>query len=88
MFQVRDPAEEEFPFNRWVEFRHLEVAGAKLRLDTIPLKKLYREEYQALAASWQQWTRKYGMHLVSVRTDETMEACISDYVFYRGEIGK
>ena len=88
VFQVRDPAEEEFPFNRWVEFRHLEVAGAKLRLDTIPLKRLYREEYQALAASWKQWTRKYGMHLVSVRTDETMEACISDYVFYRAEIGK
>ncbi|OPZ29043.1 MAG: hypothetical protein BWZ02_01092 [Lentisphaerae bacterium ADurb.BinA184] len=88
LFHLRDPGEEDFPFNRWVEFRNLEVAGARLRLDTVPLKRLYREEYQALAESWRQWTRKYGMHLLSVRTDEAMETCLSDYIFRRAEMGR
>jgi uncharacterized protein (DUF58 family) len=84
VFHLRDPQEEEFPFNRWVEFRDLERQGQKWRLDTITLKRLYREEYEAWRTEWREWSRKSGIHLVSCRTDERMETVLSEYVAYRG----
>jgi len=86
LFQVRDPTEEDFPFNRWVQFGDLENAAVKHRLDAVTLKRLYREEYQALLDNWRGWTRQHGVHLVSFRTDQRVEKVLSDYVAYRMRI--
>ena len=83
LFQVRDPTEEDFPFNRWVDFRDLEQPATRRVLDTIPLRKIYREEYQALLRDWQAWARKYGAHFVSLRTEQSVETALSEYLAFR-----
>ena len=82
LVQLRDVVEEDFPFNRWVEFRSLE-GGTSRRLDTIPLKRIYREEYQAMIAEWRQWARKYNCHFITHRTDEPTETVLSNYLARR-----
>lgn len=86
LFQLRDPTEEDFPFNRWVEFRDLENAAVKHRIDTVPLKRIYREEYQALVEGWRSWCKKYSAHFISFRTDESVETALSEYVAFRARL--
>jgi uncharacterized protein (DUF58 family) len=88
IFQLRDPAEEDFPFSRWVQFENLEQPGSRRRVDTVPLKRLYREEYQRLIEGWRAWSRKYNAHFVTARTTAAVETLLSEYLFYRAEIGK
>ncbi|MDA0838242.1 MAG: DUF58 domain-containing protein [Planctomycetota bacterium] len=83
LFQLRDETEEEFPFNRWVEFGDLENRAIRHRLDAIPLKKIYREEYQALLEDWKTWSKKFNAHFVSCRTSEHMETALSEYLVWR-----
>jgi uncharacterized protein (DUF58 family) len=82
ILNMRDPVEEEFPFNRWVEFIDLE-SGGRHRLDTVPLKRFYREEYQNLMEDWKSWTRKYDCHLISFQTGEATETVLSEYLARR-----
>lgn len=86
LFQLRDPTEEDFPFNRWADFRDLEGALTAHRLDAVPLKKIYREEYQALLDDWRNWARKRDVHFVTLRTDESVEAALVEYMHRRGEV--
>lgn len=86
VFQVRDPVEEDFPFNRWVQFENLEDPSTSHRVDAIPLKKIYREEYQKLLEDWDSWAKRHGAHLVTLRTDEKMEPVISEYLKYREQM--
>ncbi len=87
VFQMRDPDEEEFPFNRWVEFRDLEGINHH-RIDTVPLKRIYREEYQALLQEWRSWARKYNAHYVSFKTTEPTETILSEYLARRNMGGQ
>ena len=86
LFQVRDPTEEDFPFNRWAQFHCLENPAVKHRLDTVPLKRIYREQYQALLAEWRAWTKRQGQHFVTFRTTEPVERVLADYLAYRTRI--
>lgn len=81
--QLRDPTEEDFPFNRWVQFHDLENPATRHRIDTVPLKQIYREEYEAVLEEWRTWARKYNTHLVSLRTDEHVEKVLSEYLARR-----
>jgi len=83
VFQLRDKTEEEFPFNRWVEFGDLEDASVKHRLDAVPLKKIYLEEYQALIEEWNAWAKKYNVHFITFRTEEHVDTVLSEYLVYR-----
>lgn len=87
VFQVRDATEEDFPFNRWVEFRDLEHAGVRRRIDTVPLKALYRSEYAALVNEWESWTRRHGVHMVSFRAGTPVQTVVSDYLAWRARMG-
>jgi uncharacterized protein (DUF58 family) len=87
LFQVRDPVEEDFPFNRWAQFHCRENPAIKHRLDTVTLRKIYREEYQALIGEWRTWTRRQGIHFVSFRTGEHVGKVLSDYIAWRNRIG-
>lgn len=86
VFQVRDPVEEDFPFNRWVQFENLEDPSVSHRIDTIPLKKIYREEYQKLLDDWDAWAKRHGAHLVTLRTDQKMEPVVSEYLKRREQM--
>lgn len=86
LFQVRDPAEEDFPFNRWVRFQDREDPALRFRLDTVPLRRVYREEYQALLEEWRAWARKYDIHFVTFRSDAPVRTVLGDYMAVREEI--
>ena len=86
--QVRDPTEEDFPFNRWVEFRDLEDAALRHRLDTVLLSRIYRDEYRALVDEWRSWAKKRNVHFISFRTDQPVERVLSQYVAFRSRMGK
>ncbi|MFP4027399.1 MAG: DUF58 domain-containing protein [Candidatus Brocadiia bacterium] len=87
VFQLRDPTEEDFPFNRWVQFENLEDTSVSHRIDAIPLKKIYREEYQNLVENWQGWAKKHGAHFVTFRTDQRVETALSEYLRFRERRG-
>jgi len=83
---ITDPAEATFPFNRWARFRSREDAGVHYRLDPVPLKKIYLEEYQRLMQQWDLWCRKRDVHRVMLGTDQQAEIALSEYLFQRSEI--
>jgi len=88
VFQICDPAEQEFPFSRWVRFQNLESQASATRIDTVPLKRIYREEFQAVQDEWRQWCRRNGAHFVVARTDSPMETVLCEYLAFRDEIGR
>lgn len=88
VFQVCDPVEQDFPFNRWIRFQNLESAGRGTRIDTVPLKRIYREEFAAVQEEWRQWCRRSDAHFVTARADAAMEAVLSEYLAFRDGIGR
>lgn len=88
LFQVRDPDVENFPFNRWMNFESLERAGVRWRIDTVPLKRFYLEEYKEFMDGWKAWTRKHDVHFVSMRSDEPVETALSVYLNLRAGGGR
>ncbi|MBM4143732.1 MAG: DUF58 domain-containing protein [Lentisphaerae bacterium] len=89
IFQVRDPNAELFPFNRWMQFDSLEREGVRWRVDTVPLKRYYLEEYRQFMEEWKTWTRKHDVHFVTMRSDEPVETALSKYLALRtGREGK
>ena len=88
VFQVCDPVEQDFPFNRWIRFNDLESAGRGTRIDTVPLRRIYREEFVAVQEEWRQWCRRSDAHFVTARADAAMEAVLSEYLAFRDEIGR
>jgi uncharacterized protein (DUF58 family) len=87
LVQVRDPTEEDFPFNRWVQFFDLENKAVKHRLDAVLLKNIYREEYQAVLLNWRLWAKKFGVHYLTFRTEENAVAVLSEYLALRARMG-
>jgi hypothetical protein len=88
VFQVCDPVEQDFPFNRWIRFQSLEAGGRGMRIDTVPLKRIYREEFAAVQEEWRQWCRRNDSHFVTARSDAAMEAALSEYLAFRDGIGR
>jgi len=84
--QLSDPAEASFPFNRWARFISREDPSVRYRLDPVPLKKIYVEEYRLLMEEWATWCRKRDVHRVTLGTDEHAEVVLSEYLFKRMEI--
>jgi len=87
LFQVRDPAAETFPYNRWMQFDSLERPGVRWRLDTVPLKRFYLEEYREFMEGWKAWARKHDVHFLSIRSDESAETALSEYLARRADGG-
>ncbi len=86
LFQLRDPNEEDFPFNRWVHFQDRERPGVRYRLDAVPLKRIYQEEYRALVDEWEAWCRRQNIHWVAMRSDQHVEVLLAEYLFVRTEV--
>ena len=88
VFQICDPVEQEFPFSRWIRFQSLEAGGRGRRIDTVPLKKLYREEFAAVQDEWRTWCRRNDAHFVVARSDGSMATVLSEYLAFRDQIGR
>jgi len=87
LVQLRDRMEEEFEFNRWVQFEDLERAGLRRRIDAVPLKKIYREEYRKLLDGWRAWAKKYDLHFVTFRSEGRVDKVLSEYLAVRAGMG-
>ncbi len=87
LIQVRDPVVETFPFNRWMRFESLERAGVRYRVDTVPLKRFYLEEYREFMDGWKTWARKHDVHFITLRSDESVETALSEYLMLRAGRG-
>ncbi len=85
---IRDRMEETFPFNRWVQFGDLEDASVRHRLDAVVLRRIYLEQYEQLMDTWRQWSRHHDAHLISQRTDESVHTVLSEYLAFRGGVGR
>lgn len=85
--QLKDPTEENFPFNRWVQFGDLEDRSVRHRVDGMILRDLYIEQYQALVESWRTWTKRHDANLLSLSTEQTMHEALSNYLAARGGAG-
>lgn len=85
VFQIRDPDVESFPFNRWMQFESLERPGVRHRVDTVPLKRFYLEEYREFTEEWRSWARKYDVHLISLRSDDSADKALGEYLALRAE---
>jgi len=86
VFQLRDATEEAFPFNRWVRFIDRENPAIRHRIDPVPLKKIYLEEYQALIDEWKRWAAKQNVHFITMRCDDPVQTMLAEYLFYRTEV--
>ncbi len=80
LFQVVSPQEEDFPFNRWVEFDCAERAGVRHRLDATLLAEVYRKEYAAFRESWEDFCRRQRVDLVLMRTDADLQETLNAYL--------
>ena len=87
VLQVRDPAVETFPYNRWMQFDSLERPGVRYRLDTVPLKRFYLEEFQLFMDGWHKWTKRHDVHFLSLRSDESIEGALATYMALRAGRG-
>lgn len=85
VFQIRDPDVESFPFNRWIQFESLERPGVRHRVDTVPLKRFYLEEYREFTEEWRSWARKCDVHLISLRSDDPADKALGEYLALRAE---
>lgn len=87
LFQMQDPTEHDFPFNRWVQFGDLENKAILHRVDAVILKRFYREELQRLQDEWIKWSKKYDIHRVVFPTDDRVDAVLSGYMAMRSGHG-
>ena len=88
VFQLRDPDVQNFPFNRWMQFDSLERAGVRWRVDTVPLKRFYLEEYREFMDGWRTWARQHDVHIITLGSHEPVEAALSGYLALRAEGGR
>ena len=88
VFQVCDPVEQDFPFSRWIRFQSLEAGGRGRRVDTVPLKRLYSEEFAAVQEEWRAWCRRSDSHFCIARSDAAMETALAEYLSFRERIGR
>jgi uncharacterized protein (DUF58 family) len=85
---VRDRHEELFPFNQWVRFVDLEQRHGPVKVDTVVLRRFYLEEYQAVMAEWQTWSKGQDIHFITSHSHEGAETTVLRYFDYRRRIGR
>ena len=82
LFQILDPLEVTFDFDRLVKLEGLEGLGNK-RIDPKALREAYIAEIEAHNQELARAARALSVDFVSVRTDEPLDAVISAYLARR-----
>lgn len=79
VLEVLDPAELDFPFQRFSRFQGFEQLG-NLLADPAAIRTGYLEEMEASRNKVKQEIRKLGMELVSVRTDTPFDVAMREFL--------
>jgi uncharacterized protein (DUF58 family) len=83
VMHVLDPAELEFPFRQATLFRGLEEWPEAL-VEPRALRKAYLEEFQAFLHNVKRGCRAHRIDYVQLRTDQSLEVALSNYLASRG----
>jgi uncharacterized protein (DUF58 family) len=79
VLEVLDPAELDFPFQRFSRFQGFEQLG-NLLADPAAIRTGYLEEMESSRNKVKQEIRKLGMELVSVRTDMPFDVAMREFL--------
>jgi len=82
LFQVLDPQELEFDFDRLTRFIGLEEAGIH-KIDPKAIREAYREEIRAHNQKLARQARALSVDCVQVTTDQSLDAVLSAYLSQR-----
>lgn len=83
IFQILDPDEIEFPFDGVSEFRDLENAGHRLKLDAPRVRKLYLERFEAFANRLREACHRFRFDHLLLNTAQPFDAALSQYLTRR-----
>ncbi len=79
VLEVLDPAELDFPFQRFSSFQGFEQLG-NLLADPAAIRTGYLKEMEESRNKMKQEVRKLGMELVSVRTDTPFDVAMREFL--------
>ncbi len=82
VFQILDPAEEDFPFEGATKFRGLEIP-AELLTDPRGLRAGYMKELNAFRDELRRGCRRLNIDLVPLRTDQSLGLTLARYLAHR-----
>jgi uncharacterized protein (DUF58 family) len=83
LMQVLDPAEASFPFDTVAEFRSLERAGHKIKLDAARVRKHYIERFEKFTAQLREACHRFHFDHVMLTTDMPFDAALTHYLMNR-----
>lgn len=82
MMQVLDPHEIDFPFTGNVEFEGLEDLPL-IRTRPSQIKKSYHREFEEFRERLQSDVERHRCHFVGVRTDQSLDEVLANYLTFR-----
>jgi len=83
LFHILAPEEIEFPFNKWTQFRDLEVSGHRLLVDPTWLRKEYRKNFEAFCTELRESAGKAQVDYHVMRTDQPVDRALGIYLSRR-----
>jgi uncharacterized protein (DUF58 family) len=83
LFQVLAPEEIEFPFRKPTKFVNVEKLQEEWQLDGKAMAEAYRQRFTAHREALRRITADLRIDLVTVRTDEPVEASLGNYLVRR-----
>jgi uncharacterized protein (DUF58 family) len=83
LFHVLAPEEMEFPFQKWTQFRNLEVPGQRLLVNPQRLRKEYLENFRRFCQELRDQAGQAQVDYHLLRTDEPVERALGVYLTRR-----
>src|SRR6266542_6387618 len=83
LFHILAPEEIEFPFQKWTQFRNLEVPGHRLLVDPQTLRKEYRKNFDQFCKELREQAGQCRVDYHLLRTDEPVERALGLYLTAR-----
>ncbi|HYF50935.1 MAG TPA: DUF58 domain-containing protein [Planctomycetota bacterium] len=84
LLQILDPNEVNFPFESVAEFRSLERAGHKIKLDAARVRKHYLERFENFSRNLREACHRFHYDHVQLTTDQPFDAALTQYLMRRG----
>ena len=83
LFHILAPEEIEFPYNRWTQFRNLEVLGHKLLVDPQRLRREYLKNFRTFCKDLRDQAGQMQIDYHLLRTDEPVDRALGVYLTRR-----
>ncbi len=88
LFQVLDPAEEDFPFKSWTVFQDSESPSTRVRVDARQLREIYRENLAEHLEILRKGAAALEADSTQLNTRRPFELALATYLSARSRRGK